>query len=60
MIEEDSDRFMYTVREGDSLWNLAGRFFNNYIRWNQIWWDNPHIKNPNLIYPGDVLVIKFD
>jgi hypothetical protein len=45
----------YTVRSGDTLWDLSGRFLNNPWYWPKIWSYNPEISNPHWIYPGNLL-----
>lgn len=48
----------YTVVRGDSLWRIAQRYYKDGSRWKEIWWANrDQIRNPNLIYPGQVFVI---
>lgn len=48
----------YTIKKGDCLWNLAFQFLGNPFQWPQIWQLNSYIKNPDLIYPGDILKIS--
>jgi hypothetical protein len=45
----------YTVRAGDTLWDLSGRFLNSPWYWPKIWSYNPEISNPHWIEPGNVL-----
>ncbi len=42
----------YTIQEGDTLWDLAGKHLNNKWYWPKIWSFNPEILNPHFIYPG--------
>ena len=44
----------YTVQKGDSMWKIAVK---NEIGVSEIIGANPQVKNPNLIYPGQVLNI---
>lgn len=48
----------YTVKRGDCLWNIAKKFYGNGSKYTTIYNANrDKIKNPNLIYPGQVLWI---
>jgi nucleoid-associated protein YgaU len=49
----------YTVVRGDTLWDISGKFLREPWEWPQIWHANPQIANPDLIYPGDSLVLSF-
>jgi LysM domain len=53
-----TDEQEYTVRKGDTLWDLAFRFLGDPFAWPQIWHQNPSVKDPNLIYPGDRLAVS--
>lgn len=52
-----SENKTYTVREKDTLWALAKQFYGNGALFTKLVAANPGIKNPNLIYPGQVLSI---
>jgi hypothetical protein len=57
----------YTVRSGDTLWHIAGATLGSAAQWRRIWRYNNRpavmritgrgIPNPDLIYPGQLLLI---
>jgi len=48
---------VYNVRQGDTLWAIAGRYLDNPRLWPQVWKENPFVTDPNRIFPGDPLTI---
>ena len=52
-----ADNQNYTVKSGDTLWALAKFYYGDGSKYSLISSANPDITNPNLIYPGQVLVI---
>jgi LysM repeat protein len=50
----------YTVKRGDTLWGIASMYLRDPWDWPEVWYINPTVRNPHLIYPGDKLALAYD
>jgi hypothetical protein len=47
----------YTITKGDTLWDISDNELKDPFLWPKVWKENPEIKNPDLIYPGQKIRI---
>lgn len=55
-VREDAP-LRYVVKKGDTLWGISQKFLVEPWQWPEVWIVNDQVKNPHLIYPGDVLTL---
>ena len=49
----------YTVKTGDTLWDISRMYLKSPWRWPELWGMNLNdIHNPHRIYPGQVLILE--
>jgi hypothetical protein len=44
---------VYTIKKGDTLWDISSKFLKDPFLWPKLWQKNPYITNPHWIYPGN-------
>lgn len=44
---------LYTIKQGDTLWDISSKFLKDPFLWPKLWQRNPYITNPHWIYPGE-------
>src|SRR5689334_18395508 len=49
----------YVVKKGDTLWSIANKYLKDSWQWPELWYVNPKVNNPHLIYPGDELYLYY-
>ncbi|MBX3605107.1 MAG: LysM peptidoglycan-binding domain-containing protein [Piscinibacter sp.] len=48
----------YTVKRGDTLWDISKLYLTSPWRWPELWGMNlDQIRNPHLIFPGQILYL---
>jgi Lysozyme like domain/LysM domain len=50
--------FRYTIHTGDTLSEIAARYLGGASEWPLLWHANSWIRNPNLVMPGWVILVK--
>ncbi|MFQ3175876.1 MAG: hypothetical protein ACJAYB_001374 [Psychromonas sp.] len=54
---KDNHPKTHQVVKGDTLWDISAHFLNSPWLWPRLWQENSQIKNPHLIYPGEILTL---
>jgi hypothetical protein len=49
----------YVIKPGDTLWRIASTYLKKPWQWQALWRANPRIKNPNHLYPGDIIYLHY-
>ena len=50
----------YTVKRGDTLWDIATMFLRDPWLWPEVWYVNPQVENPHLLRMGAQPVPRAD
>ena len=50
--EKKEGEEIYTIKQGDTLWDISAKFLQDPFLWPKLWQRNPYITNPHWIYPG--------
>ena len=48
---------VHVVVKGDTLWDIAAKYYGNAYLWPQVWEKNKYVLDAHWIYPGDPLIL---
>ncbi len=54
---QDTESREYVIQKNDTLWGISNSKLEDPFLWPKLWNVNPHINNPDLIHPGDKIII---
>jgi len=55
--EKKEGEEIYTIKSGDTLWDISAKFLKDPFLWPKLWQRNPYITNPHWIYPGRPILL---
>ncbi len=60
LAQEEAGENEYTVKKGDTLWDITSKELKDPFLWPKVWKENPAIADPDRIYPGQTILIPLD
>lgn len=54
----ESPKVTATVQPGDTLWSISSRVHGTGDKWKELAALNPHIRNPNVIFPNETIRLR--
>ncbi|XP_010261991.1 PREDICTED: protein PLASTID MOVEMENT IMPAIRED 1-RELATED 1-like isoform X2 [Nelumbo nucifera] len=54
-VTKSTPQMTTTVQPGDTLWSISSRVHGTGAKWKELAALNPHIRNPNVIFPNETI-----